>query len=277
MKLEDFPHQTATDIVHLLKQPPSLVVPSLQAGDPTYNALQDIATIFNQADTLPTIMDRMQKGASLVALKAQPSISTAPPAHRMALPRVSTTVPDKTTLPPRVSKEIPTPLATLMKPQEHPTHSLKRNTQGSRISEPPLQLKITQATTKENPNLLQVQGTPRLLQSNTHPRSFRSRAVYHLLAQHLYHKYVHHIYNAQGIKQSVEQFLNGEHGTTRWQPAMSNEWGRLATGNQAGVQYTDTIDLFLTRQYLLIQELPILPLCVTTAHSKQNPGELDLW
>ena len=53
---------------------------------------------------------------------------------------------------------------------------------------------------------------------------------------------MHHIYDAQGIKQSIDQLLTGEHGTTRWQPAMSNEWGRLATGNEAGVEYTDTIE-----------------------------------
>ena len=52
---------------------------------------------------------------------------------------------------------------------------------------------------------------------------------------------MHHIYDAQGIKQSIDQLLTGEDGTTRWQPAMSNEWGHLATGNKAGVQYTDTI------------------------------------
>ena len=250
MKLEDFLRQAATDIVHLLKHPPSSVVPSLQAGDPTYNALRDIATIFNQENPLPTIMDRMKPGASSVALKAQPSISTEPfispppPAHLPALPRVSTLVPNMSTLSPRVTKQIPVPISTptSKKPQDHPTLSPNTHNHRSRIPEHPLRLKITRATTKANPNLLKVQGTPRLLRSNTHTRSFRSRAVDHLLAQHLYQKYVHHIYDAQGIKQSVEKLLNGEHGTTRWQPAMSNEWGRLATVNQAGVQYTDTIE-----------------------------------
>ena len=55
MKLEDFLRQTATDLVHLLKNPPSSIVPGLQAGDPTYNALRDIAAIFNQSKALPDL------------------------------------------------------------------------------------------------------------------------------------------------------------------------------------------------------------------------------
>ena len=41
---------------------------------------------------------------------------------------------------------------------------------------------------------------------------------------------------------SIDALLNGEHGQTRWNPALSNEWGRLAQGNCNGIISTDTID-----------------------------------
>ena len=84
MQLEDFLRQTATDIVHLLKQPPSSVVPSLQAGEPTYNAIRDIACIFNQPELLPNLKQIQQPRASSPVLNNAPCVTTQLP----ALPRV---------------------------------------------------------------------------------------------------------------------------------------------------------------------------------------------
>ena len=53
VKLIDFLHQTGTDLVTLLKNPPSTICPSLEAGDPTYNALSKLATILNRNDIFP--------------------------------------------------------------------------------------------------------------------------------------------------------------------------------------------------------------------------------
>ena len=49
-----------------------------------------------------------------------------------------------------------------------------------------------------------------------------------------------HIFNDAGHKLSLDKLLGGEYGDSRWQPALSNEWGRLAQGNDAGVAGTDT-------------------------------------
>ena len=54
-----------------------------------------------------------------------------------------------------------------------------------------------------------------------------------------------HIYNASGKKQTLDALLKSEHGPTRWSPALSNEWGRLAQGNNHGVESTDTIEFVL--------------------------------
>lgn len=45
--------QAATDIISILTAPPSTTVPSLQAGDPTRNALLEIATVLNRTEKLP--------------------------------------------------------------------------------------------------------------------------------------------------------------------------------------------------------------------------------
>ena len=78
---------------------------------------------------------------------------------------------------------------------------------------------------------------------STAPESFKSRAAQHILAQHIYQKhFVQHIFDENGKKLKVDDLLRGSNGPKRWIPAMSNEWGRLAQGNDAGVTATDTVD-----------------------------------
>ena len=40
---------------------------------------------------------------------------------------------------------------------------------------------------------------------------------------------------------TLDKLLQGPHGKSRWEPALSNEWGRLAQGNDMGVEATNTI------------------------------------
>ena len=86
---------------------------------------------------------------------------------------------------------------------------------------------------------------------STKTESFLNPAAKYLLAQHLFDRYsANHIYNKYGVKQSVDALLTGPDGKTRWLPAMSNEWDRLAQGNDTGVAATDTID------FIKITEVP---------------------
>ena len=52
VNLDDFLRQAATDIITILTAPPSTTAPSLQAGDPTRNALLEISTVLNRAEKL---------------------------------------------------------------------------------------------------------------------------------------------------------------------------------------------------------------------------------
>ena len=46
-----------------------------------------------------------------------------------------------------------------------------------------------------------------------------------------------------GKRLSIDTLINGDHGSERWTPALSNEWGRLAQRNDTGVEATDTIEI----------------------------------
>ena len=75
-------------------------------------------------------------------------------------------------------------------------------------------------------------------------RNFISIAAEALLAQHMPQptNFINHMYNEEtGKKETIRSLLNGK-DTKIWTKSTSNEWGRLARGNDAGVKYTDTID-----------------------------------
>lgn len=57
----------------------------------------------------------------------------------------------------------------------------------------------------------------------------------------IHHPFASHIFDDAGKQQSIDALLHSKHGETRWTPALSNEWGRLAQSNNAGVASTDTI------------------------------------
>ena len=53
VSLKDHLHQAADDIVNLLTEPPSSTVPSLKAGDPTRNAILELAQLLKRAQKIP--------------------------------------------------------------------------------------------------------------------------------------------------------------------------------------------------------------------------------
>ena len=55
VKLEDFLSQAATDIIRILQSPPSTTSVSLAAGDPTRNAILELATILQRKASIPPL------------------------------------------------------------------------------------------------------------------------------------------------------------------------------------------------------------------------------
>ena len=102
-----------------------------------------------------------------------------------------------------------------------------------------------QRTNWQNRNLQQKSSRYPLRSSGQN--WYRTCATDSLQAQHIFQPSVSHIFDATGKKQSLDSLLQGPNGDTRWNPALSNEWGCLAQGNDAGVESTNTID-FISKQ-----------------------------
>ena len=100
-------------------------------------------------------------------------------------------------------------------------------------------------TTKVNPTVPTWKpGSAPFLQTkyNLRSRKVQPQATQSLLAQHIFSTHTaSHIYNSDGHKETINSLLFGPAHEV-WQQAMSNEWGRLAQGNDNGINFTDTID-----------------------------------
>ena len=87
------------------------------------------------------------------------------------------------------------------------------------------------------------------LRSTTMPRSYKTRAAEYLMAQTVFEDYQHqmnHVYDTNGKKETIDTVCKGPNKNT-WLQSLSNEWGRLAQGNDAGVHFNDVIE-FISQQ-----------------------------
>ena len=84
--------------------------------------------------------------------------------------------------------------------------------------------------------------------SRIQPHNFKSRAVDYILAQHLFEVHMHsykpainHVYKPNGSKETIDTVCTGTN-KRMWLQSLSNEWGRLAQGNDRGVHFNDVIE-----------------------------------
>lgn len=63
-----------------------------------------------------------------------------------------------------------------------------------------------------------------------------------------------HISRPDGKRETIDTFLKGSDRTV-WLRSLSNEWGRLAQGNDFGVSSTDTIDFIPKTQIPTNQDI----------------------
>ena len=211
IKLDDFLRQAATDIITILTSPPSTTTPSLEAGDPVRNALLTLATQLKRIQPMPI---------------------TAPSTPPATSPRVQ-----PTTIPTHIARAAPVPrvkfppitnITTVGNLQQR--SSALKNARFNNITAHRYPLRSKTLPTRKHLPSLHNKGT-----------NFRNLAAKQLLAQHLFQANANHIYRENGTKESIDSLLNGP---TRhvWVRSLSNEWGRLAQGNDGGVQHTYTID-----------------------------------
>ena len=200
--LDDYLKQAAEDIIAILTSPPTKMSFSLENGDPTRNALLKIAESLHTAKSIPKTLDKPPRVS-----QEQPLSSTS----KQQLP---------------VKKSSPRVLVNDNAISKYDDYALKNKRSFYRPS-------TTHQYNLRNRNIRQP-----LLQNVT---CFKTIAVQYLSACEKISPYLNHIYNKDGKKQSLDKLLRSDMKDV-WGRALSNEWGRLATGNTHGVESTDTIE-----------------------------------
>ena len=209
--LEDHLHQATEDIIKLLTYPPSTTTPSLEAGNSTQNALLKISQTLNRADDLPKQLPPLPRVETTQASTNKESKQVESPDKTMAAP-----------LPRVQSKSFRnTPSTPITKTKQYRNDAIKHHTWNSKDLQP-------------------TQSRYPLRNSFC---NYRAQAAQYLLAQHLFSSASSfHLYDNTGKKLSVDNLITSKDAIKRWLPALSNEWGRLAQSNDAGVEYTNTIE-----------------------------------
>ena len=95
-----------------------------------------------------------------------------------------------------------------------------------------------------------------------HATNFRNIAARTILAQHLFAPTMHHLFQPNGRKETLDSVLRGNDAAT-WQRSLSNEIGRLAQGNDYGVTSTDTIE-FIRKVMSLKDGQSLTPISFST-------------
>ena len=227
--LKDFLRQAVGDIVTLLRHPPTSARLGLDEGDKTRNALLELSTIFKTMEPLPP---------SAPPPSLPPSQSTPHPLPLSVAP--SPTVPAAPS--PRVAQPLlPSPPAPAVPRVLKKKQTLVPLGLGFPKT-PPSTLSLHQFLTKHAPPPMRQSIIKQRYNLRSRPSNYKARAATYLLAQHIFdlQPMVNHIYDANGKRETVDTLINGT-DSAHWTKSLSNEFGRLAQGNQHGVRATDTI------------------------------------
>ena len=218
--------------------PKSIPFPKISAEDFLKQAATDIINILSHPPSTTTfslqIGDETKNGLVQVA---------------QALNRVEK-IPENKKLQPKVDdKIIPAPRVRFQNANEPTNKAFEQNI---------LKKKIFRRSTKNHSYNLRNTTAPRrkinpLVQHLSYNKciNFKTLAAYFLQQKEYITQSLNHIYNDQGKKQSIDALINGPDAKPKWLPALSNEWGRLAQGNDAGVEATDTI------QFVAFSDVPL--------------------
>ena len=183
--ITDHLRQAASDIVTILIFPPSTTVPSLKAGDPTRNALLELAAQLQRIEPIPAKSATSPAPSNLT--------TTQPPTNETTLPRVKEGLP-------RVEKG-------LLRVKEGFLTVLKG--------------KINESNTTES--LLRRSHLPKNYRFNNQQEhryplrsqrklgtNFRAAAADYLLAQHSFQTLIEPAIHHVGSRETIESVLSGE-------------------------------------------------------------------
>ena len=201
--LNDHLKQAATDIISILSNPPSTTVPSLLAGDETNQALLEIATLLGRVQNIPDF-DKQKNVVDIPSPRVINKPNSTDPKPKNTNSKI---VPyfDSELNPPTIIENDIIPTSALQSHSNSPKNYRYKNT-------------------------------------GQHQYNLRSNSSPHLISHISIHPayQLNHLYRSDGKKETIDSLLKGSNAST-WYKSLSNEWGRLAQGNDNGVKGTDTI------------------------------------
>ena len=205
---DDFLRQAAMDIVTILTNPTeTTLTPTLAAGDETHNALLQLANLLNRNVLPPSKYEPLHTSTAAAAANLQKSNVSVKQSRNFSTPKE----PFHNHLQGKFSPSISLPVKI--------THDQLARVLDKDLDPPRTRLKAPSTSTP----------------------SFRHRAARSLLAQHIFAPTMNHIYDARGKRLHLHHLLQGKDRII-WDRSTSNEFGRLANGNQHGVKGTNTIE-----------------------------------
>ena len=204
--------EIVTDTIKFV--PHTIPIPSVNADDILIKKCSDIKNILQQRDNHP-ILSIEQSTKDIIK-------------------QVATTLHQKCKLkkPEQSSTPTSTQKAKRIEPKLPRVHNEDKANPSRRIGTP--RLSRYPHTSFNNLRQLHLQ-----LATLTNPHSFRPKQLKNYLLAHIFDE-------KTGTRESIDSLLKKDFHT--WNKSLSNEWGRLAQGNENGVKGTDTIEFIPQQQ-----------------------------
>ena len=211
VSLKDYLKQAASDIITILTQPPSTTVPSLEAGDPTRNALLKLAKQLGRMESLPepitpnvevqtknTTMKKLSRGQHYMSRKTPQQ----PEQKKIHLIPVGNDDMEEYATSPRV----PPPRVGLSKahiiPEEPEHETTAQYLQNGKRTRP-----IEKSNTRYDLRP-RYPREKRIMVANA-AQHFRHLATQQLTAMHIFSHKAFAIYNEKGKKETIDTVLAG--------------------------------------------------------------------
>lgn len=280
----DYIKQATADIIHFLQNPSPTPISNLNDGDATLRAFQQLSTALNRTTTpppeppsMPTPVPRVE--ADPVAI---PRVENDPVAiPRVDIPTILHPKPVEPSSPmpvvaPRVqppSASPVTPLSPVIEQVQEQTEELKKRYQHIPIDD---RMDLSYLSKPR------YHPKARTFPQHSYGTRFRSQAAQHIAFNEFFSYHnpaVHHIYHpVTGKRQTIDELRNDPDPKIRerWDRATSNEWGRLAQGNDFGVTATDTIEFIPKSQVPSDRDVTYVTFVLDYRPTKDDPWRVRI-
>ena len=209
--VDDFLKQSAVDIITLLTEPPSNMIPSIQAGDTTRAALLQLATLLHCSEVDQSKLEFTTESNKTIIPTPKPQTKPSPTPQLTPLQQTM----HQLTRVLETKQKLSTSLS-------HQRSSFKHQAANFLVTSKACQWPMPQSLFH--------------IYDHQDKRLTLSKAL-----DQGHNLKLFHIYDEQGKILTLDKVLKGSQKDI-WEKSASNEFGRLAQGNRFGVQYRDGME-----------------------------------